>query len=266
MFLRTAVAAILVSVLLGGMLYGYAKHRRWAQYEYEMQSPVDDPHDAWEETEFAFARLRFRSDRDRGFYAAWGIDANRSERHFITGLRRLTRVNGRSVEEIVDVSSDEIYNWPWVYAVAAGDWILTDSEAARLRQYFERGGSLMVDDFHGELEWADFMYGISQMFSDPTRVVELDNSDPIFHVVYDLTGRIRVPGYQIVRGQMYERGGYDEHWRALVDDKNRVQIGIFFNQDLGDAWEYADAPEYPEKYASQAYRLGINYLIYAMSH
>jgi hypothetical protein len=169
------------------------------------------------------------------------------------------------VEHIVDVSSDEVFNWPWVYAVAAGDWILSDSEAARLRQYFERGGSLIVDDFHGEREWSDFMYGISRIFGDP-RVEELENQDAIFHTVYDLSDRIRVPGYQIVRGQMYERGGIDAHWRAVVDAQGRVQVGIFFNQDLGDAWEYADAPEYPEKYASQAYRMGINYVVYAMTH
>lgn len=76
------------------------------------------PPDAWEKTEFAFTRLRFRSYRDgywRG-HARWGTDANKSERQFMQGLRRLSRVHVRSVEEIVDIDSDDIFNWPWIYA------------------------------------------------------------------------------------------------------------------------------------------------------
>src|SRR5687768_1291820 len=62
---------------------------RWARYEHEMQNPADDPPDAWEKTEFAFARLRYRSDRGGWRGARWGVDANTSERHFMQGLRRL---------------------------------------------------------------------------------------------------------------------------------------------------------------------------------
>ena len=63
-----------------------------------------------------------------------------------------------------------------------------------------------------------------------------------------------------------ERGGVDPHWRAIVDDKGRVKVAICFNMDLGDAWEWADLPEYPEKYSSMAFRMGVNYVIYAMTH
>jgi len=234
-------------------------------YEWEMQSPVDDPPDAWEKTEFAFARLRFRSPGRRGRYERWGIDANKSDRLFIQGLRRLTRIHARSVEEIVDIDSDEIYNWPWLYAVAAGDWVLSESQVERLRRYFERGGFLMVDDFHAEWEWANFMAGIERILPGQ-RMIELEDGDPILHTVYDLAERVRVPGYNVVYGGQVERGGTIPHWRAVVDENGRVQVAICFNQDLGDAWEYADDPWYPEMYASQAYRLGVNYVIYAMTH
>ncbi len=261
---RRVLAALTLAVMLGSAQYGQ-RQRRWAMYESEMQNPADDPPDAYEETEFAFARLRFRSPRDGYYRSRWGTDANKSERQFIQGLRRLTRIHARSIEEIVDIDSDEIYNWPWLYAVAIGDWELSDSQVARLRYYFERGGFLMVDDFHGEREWRDFMDGIARVLPGHP-VVELADDDPIFHVVYNLSERFRVPGLNVVHGSQIERGGIVPHWRGVLDEKGRVQVAICFNMDLGDAWEWADLPEYPERYAALAYRMGINYVTYAMTH
>jgi hypothetical protein len=97
-------------------------------------------------------------------------------------------------------------------------------------------------------------------------VIELQDDDPIFGVVYDLKRRFQVPGLNVVHGPGYERGGVVPHWRAVVDSKGRVQVAICFNMDIGDAWEWADLPEYPERYASLAYRIGVNYVIYAMTH
>jgi hypothetical protein len=265
---RRLTAALMIGALvLAIVVSGAQSHRRqnrWAMYEHEMQNPVDDPPDAAEKTEFAFGRLRFRSNRDY-YRARWGTDSNKSERQFIQGVRRLTRVHTRSIEEIVDIDSDDIYNWPWLYAVAIGDWRLSDSQAARLRQYFQRGGFLMVDDFHGEREWRDFMEGITRMFPRAS-VIELEDDAPIFHVVYNLKDRVQVPGLNVVDGPGYERGGIVPHWRAVVDDDGRVLVAICFNMDIGDAWEWADYPPYPERYASLAYRIGINYLIYAFTH
>jgi hypothetical protein len=232
-----------------------------------MQDPIDDPPDALDSAEFAFARLRFRSPRDGYFrgHARWGTDANKSERLFMLALRRLTRMHVRSIEEIVDVDSDEMFNWPFLYAVGVGDWVLSDSQAARLRQYFERGGFLMVDDFHNDREWADFMTGMHKVF--PGRdAIEIPDDHPIFQVAYDLRQRYHIPGYQIVRGQEWERGGVGGHYRAIVDDKGRVLVAICFNMDLGDAWEWADAPEYPAKYSALALRLGVDYVLYTMTH
>jgi hypothetical protein len=244
---------------------GLAAANRWARYEHEMQNPVDDPPDAWEDTEFVFARLRYRSGMDGWRGARWGVDANKSDRHFMQGLRRLTRLHVRSVEEIVDIDTDQMFDWPFLYAVGIGDWVLTDSQARRLRQYFDRGGFLMVDDFHNEREFASFMVGVHKIFPG-AEVIELEDDAPIFHVVYDLTRRVQIPGLNVVHGPGYERGGVEPHWRAIRDTNGRVRIAICHNMDLGDAWEWADLPEYPERFASEAYRLGINYVLYAMTH
>lgn len=268
--IRPWLAGMLIAASLAGTVCAYAATRRWAKYEREMQSPANDPDDAFDETEFAFARLRYRSNRDRARYASWGIDANTSERHFITGLRRLTRVHGRSIEHIVDIDDDELFDWPWIYIVSGGDWVVNESQGERLRKYFDRGGFLVVDDLHGDAEFAQFMDGIYQAYPE-ANVKEIEDDDPIFHTVFDLSQRVQVPGYQIVeRGSMWERAandnGINPYWRAIVDDKDRVQVGVFLNQDLGDAWEFSNDPAYPENFASMAYRMGINYVVYSMTH
>ena len=262
------LAGVLVAATFAGALYGFASTRRAAKYERELQHPSPaDPDDAWLDAEFAFTRLRYRSNRDRRGYMSWGIDSNTAERHFMEGIRRLTRIDARSVEQIVDIDDDEMFDWPWLYAVSAGDWVLSDSQAARLRQYLDRGGFLVVDDFHGDPEWDQFLEGVRQIYPEAIPI-ELEDQAEIFHTVFDLSERVQVPGYQIVeRGSMMERNnGYVPHWFAVLDDKNRVRISGFLNQDLGDAWEFSNDPAYPEHFASQAYRMGVNYVVYSMTH
>lgn len=254
---RAPVALLLVVTVL-------AQQRRWQQYEREMQDPAEDPPDAWENTEFAFARLRYRAN-GFGWGSRWGVDANKSDRQFIQGVRRLTRIHARSVEHIVDIDSDELFDWPFLYAVGIGFWQVSDSQAARMRQYFQRGGFFMVDDFHNDREFANFMAAMEKILPG-CQAVELTDRDPIFQTVYDLSNRFRVPGLNVVHSDQIERGGIDPHWRAILDEKGRVIVAIVHNQDLGDAWEWADLPEYPEKYASMAYRLGVNYIVYSMTH
>ena len=245
---------------------GFAwQQRRSSHYEWEMQNPAEDPIDKDVPGEFSFARLRYRSEGGRR-RSSWGTDSNKAERVFVQGLRRLTRVHARSVEEIIDVEDDQLFNWPWLYAVEVGHWSLSDSHAKRLRAYLDRGGFLMVDDFHGSSEWAVFQEGLRKIFPDRT-VIDLEDANQVFHVLYDLEHRFQVPGHQFVwSGRTSERDGYDPKWRAVLDDRNRVQVLICHNMDLGDAWEWADDPQYPEKFASLAYRIGINSVVYSMTH
>lgn len=276
------LAAVIALTVLGA-IHAYQRggsgERRNQKYFREMQSPADsDPPDAWEEAEFAFARLRYPAfsgggggrGGGRGFggrRSSWGTDSNTGERHLLEGVRRLTRVHTRSVEEIIDADSDDMYKFPWLYAVEVGHWELNDSQAKRLRDYLDRGGFLMVDDFHGEYEWEVFMASLNRVFPDRT-VVDLPDADQIFHSVYDLDKKVQVPGKQYTySGRTYERpDGTVAHWRGVYDDKGRVQVAICHNSDLGDAWEWSDSPDYPEPFAGMAYRIGINYIVYSMSH
>jgi hypothetical protein len=149
-----------------------------------------------------------------------------------------------------------------------GDWKLTDSQAKTLREFLLRGGFLMLDDFWREDEWARFEESMKRVFPDRP-IVEIENGDAIFHTVYDLNDRYQVPGQWALggRGYMSQRAaGTVAHWRAIYDDKGRIMVAMCFNSDLGDSWEWADDPGYPEKYSALGIRIGVNYVVYAMTH
>jgi hypothetical protein len=223
--------------------------------------------------EYSWSRLRYSMDSgsSRGFgrFASWSRDYPKADRQFLIALKRLTRINARPVEQVVDLDSDgpsAIENFPWVYAVQVQTWTFTEPEAKRLREYLLKGGFIMVDDFHGATDWEHFMNGMLMVFPDRP-IEDLTDKDEIFHVLYDLTDRFQVPGEQYVwTGRTYEKDGYVPAWRAIRDDRGRVMVAICHNMHLGDAWEWADDPRYPEKFASLAFRMGINYVMYGMTH
>jgi len=147
-----------------------------------------------------------------------------------------------------------------------GHWELSDADAEALREHLLRGGFLMVDDFHGTLEWETFMASLRRIFPDRP-VVEIPDSAEVFHVLYDLDQRIQIPGLAALRnGVTYEKDGTTPHWRGVFDDDGRLMIAINFNMDMGDAWELADEPYYPQPMTALAYRFGINYILYTMTH
>jgi Domain of unknown function (DUF4159) len=267
MILRNRIFAFVAFCCFFGVFaFTQVRERVWARYEAEMQDPVEDPPDAGHKGEFVLGRLRYRSPMDRGWsYSRWGIDANKGDRLFIGILRRLTRIDVQPIETIIDIDSDDVFDLPWLFAVSVGDWKLSSSQAERLRKYFDRGGFFMVDDFHNEREWANFMNGMRQI--DPSaEAVELTDSDAPFHVLFDMKDRVRVPGANVVHGNGIERGGTVPHWRAILDSRGRMMVAICFNMDVGDGWEFADDPDYPERFASEAMRLGTNYVVYSMTH
>jgi hypothetical protein len=198
----------------------------------------------------------------------WTMDYPRSDRHFSEAVRRLTRVQTRSVEQPVDLDDHDVYDWPWLYGVEVGHWDLTDEQAKTMREFLLRGGFFMCDDFHGAIEWDVFKASMSKVFPDRP-IVDLDSKTEIFHVIYDLDQRYQVPGaLYLETGLTYEKGetGKTPHWRGIYDEKGRLMVAICHNMDLGDSWEHADNPEYPEKFSALGIRIGLNYLVYSMTH
>jgi Domain of unknown function (DUF4159) len=234
--------------------------------------------------EWTFARLmfppgwndgyrgRFDGDYHRGL-SLWTQDYPRADRYFSKAVARLTRIDARPAEQVVDLEAgDDVYNWPWLYAVQVGEWGVTDRQAKILRDYLLRGGFFMADDFHGATEWEVFNDVMRRAFPD-RQIVELESADAVFHTMFELDDTLQVPGmahlrlgYKQPNHSSNPDDGRGQHWRAILDDKGRVMVAISYNSDLGDAWEYADDPRYPEKFTTFATRLGLNELIYSMTH
>jgi hypothetical protein len=129
-----------------------------------------------------------------------------------------------------------------------------------------RGGFLMVDDFHGTQQWAGFAAVMKEVFPDRP-ILDIQDSDEVFHVLYDLDERIQIPGLAaLYNGTTYEQDGVKPTWRGIYDDDGRLIVAINHNMDLGDAWEHADTPGYPEPMTALAYRFAVNYVIYSMTH
>jgi hypothetical protein len=147
-----------------------------------------------------------------------------------------------------------------------GHWDLTDGQAKALREFIDRGGFFMCDDFHGTREWEVFVASMRRVFPDRP-IVDLKNQDAIFHTIYDLDDRYQVPGAQYIRsGRTYEYDGYEAKWRGIYDDHGRLIVAICHNMDLGDSWEHADNPQYAERFSALGIRIGINYVVYSMTH
>ncbi len=258
---RTWVYLFTAGLSVFGLLYGQMPFRQFPAVEY-YNFPL--PPDSQEKTEWVFGRLIYPAVVN---YPRWTMDYPRSDRHISSAVRRLTRIHARSVEQPISLDDgDDVYNWPFLYGVEVGYWDLTDEQCKKLRDFLLRGGFFMCDDFHGTREWANFMASMNRVFPDRP-VVEIDNKDPIFHTIYDLDDRYQVPGAQFLEsGRVYEQDGFEPRWRGIYDDKHRIMVAMCHNMDLGDSWEHADNPLYPEKFAAMGLRIGVNYIVYSMTH
>ncbi len=275
--LRTAGVLLLCALILLGAVS--AGQKAWKEYPGLEYNNFPIPPDYQQKTEWTFARLmyppvsaflggfQFLGDWRLGA-SNWTMDYPRSDRHLAVALRRLTRISVRSVEQPVNLDDGDVYNWPFLYGVEVGHWNLTDKQAAEMREFLLRGGFFMCDDFHGADEWQVFTASMQKIFPDRP-IIDIPNNDPIFHTVYDLDDRFQVPGAQFLEtGKTYEKGtsGKEPHWRGIYDDRGRIMVAMCFNMDLGDSWEHADNPEYPEKFSGLGIRTAVDYVVYSFTH
>jgi hypothetical protein len=269
--LLAAGAALLVCTL-----FAQRPFRSYPAWEYN-NFPV--PSDWNVPGEWTFARLMYpttpvrldwQSEYKRDFdwregNTNWTIDYPRSDRHLAAAIRRLTRIQARSVEQPINLDDDDdVFNYPWLYAVEVGHWELTDPQIRKFREFLLRGGFFMCDDFHAINEWEVFVYTMEKVFPD-RKIVDIPDNDPIFHTVFDLDDRYQVPGAEHL-STGYKKDGRVARWRGIYDDKGHIMVAISQNSDLGDSWEWLNNPRYPLKFSDLGIRIGVNYVVYAMTH
>jgi hypothetical protein len=174
-------------------------------------------------------------------------------------------------EAHLELTDDRIFEYPFLFLQqpGQGNWRPTQKEAARLREHLLRGGFLLIDDFHGEYAWSILAAAMHEVIPDRP-IVEIPETDPLMHIFYDLDESQPIPGvrhlYRGPGGKIVAQMEGPTHFRGIYDDHHRLMVAMNFNSDMGDAWEHADDPNYPVPMTALAYKFGVNYVIYAMTH
>lgn len=222
---------------------------------------------------FYWTRAVYSGSRRRGWGgASWATDFPKGDRQFLLVLQRLVRLDAYDWENAVSLADPELRRFPMIYAVEVGYMDLTPEEVRGLRDYLNAGGMMVVDDFWGSQQWAQFEANMRRVL--PGRpIVDLPLSHPLFSTFYDIDVIKQVPNVGAARrityfgyGETSERDGYYPYVKAILDDRGEIMVLINWNTDLGDAWEWAEDPMYPLEYSTYAYEMGANMIVYGMSH
>ncbi len=215
---------------------------------------------------FFFTRAAYTDYGGRRF-GAWSTDFPKADRQFVIGVKHLTILDAFERENPVGLDDPELRRYPFLYAVEVGYMALAAAEVQGLRDYLLAGGFLVVDDFWGTLEWQSFEAQMARVLPG-FPVVDIPRDHPMMNAFYNVGEILQVPNIRLGRagGRTWERDGYEPALRGIFDDLGRLLVVINWNTDLGDAWEWAEDPWYPIRFANFAYQLGVNMIMYGMSH
>ena len=213
--------------------------------------------------EFFFTRAVYNS----GYrWSSWATDYPKADRQFLIILERLIDLDAYEAENAVRLDDPNVRRFPFLYALEVGDMYMSEAEAEGLRDYLLAGGFLMIDDFWGTWEWANFESEIRRVLPEHP-IVDIPLDHPIFNTVYNIEEIVQVPSIGNAQGgPTWERDGYEPQVKGIFDEDGRLMVIINWNTDIGDAWEWAESPYYPLRYSTYAIEITINIIVYAMSH
>lgn len=236
-------------------------------------------------TEFVWTRgnyLNYGGGRGRGFgfgRRSWAdTDYPDSDQNFLRGVQRYTNVDTNPANHtFIDLTDPRLFENIFLYMnwkrVPIGSSYsgpnFTPEEVEAIREFTARGGFILVDDFWGQPHLDDMFVEIQKIYPD-REIVQLDTSHEIFHTFFDIDELAQVPGRMVtwdLNGYFnLDDPSYPPAVYAVLDDRGRVMMVANYNTDLGDGWEHTFYQPYPTKYTNEAYKIGINFLIYAFSH
>ncbi len=222
----------------------------------------DPPYDG----RYHFVRIRYGQDGRRGFgfgrrggEPMWAHDFPRAERNFMNIVTETTFVSGLTGgSNVFTLDDPELFKFPMAYIVEPGFWQPTDDEARALGEYLTKGGFLIVDDFRGPYELQNLEVQLGRALPE-ARIVLLDATNEIFDSFFRIVPEKVIPPY----------GGQPPIWYGVYEDNDpsrRLQVVINYNNDIAEYWEYSDYGFYPIDLSNEAYKLGVNYVVYALTH
>jgi hypothetical protein len=238
------LAAVVAALLVAGAAYGQFRGRR-----YTIEENVPPP------TEFVGMRWRFGTNGAIG-HMGWSHNYPYSEVNLNEFIGRTTKVD---VEDnsyrLLELSSPDIFDYPFAYISEPGEMELTDDEVANLREYIERGGFILIDDFD---TWHMDNLREEMLRVFPERVFErMSIEDPIWDLVYKVEN--------LESMAPYTQGGTPTYY-GLVNSEGHVAIVACHNNDLANFWEWYGSPSYPLRPATDAFRMGTNFVVHSMTH
>ena len=245
-YVKRRLGLLVILVVVGGIA---ALGRQRFGFRIAMQN--DPPH-----TEVVVARWRYTAmGKFRG--TGWSHNYPTSDAHFVQVLSEATVINVTGASyKIVDLGSPEVFQYPFAVVSEPGELALTDQEIVNLREYIDRGGFVLLDDFDGQYDLNVIKRTLHRAF--PDRELELMTIDhEIFHNFFDIDA-LNVTSPYLVEGEPIFYG--------LNNAAGTLGLMACFNNDLENFWDYIDDGRYPLKPSIEAFRLGINFILYDMTH
>jgi hypothetical protein len=208
-------------------------------------------------TELVVARWHFGTNGNIG-HMGWSHNYPNSDQHINQLIMEATDVEvDRMSYRIVELGSPEVFRYPFAYVSEPGEMELSEKEVVNFREYINRGGFVLVDDFDGPWQMAQFRRQVQRAFPG-RQLIPLTIDHPIFNIFFDIDGLNIVSPYLV--------GGDPVFYGLPAGRGDDIGMIICFNNDLANFWDWIDRPVYPLKPSIEAFRLGINFVVYAMTH
>lgn len=226
-----------------------------------LDAPPNPPYDG----RFTYARIKFNNFGaefgGRGREVKWGHDYPDADTHFPLIVKEVTATTVRTDGSVIVAMDDpELMKYPFAYLCEVGFWIPSDAEAAGLRNYLLKGGFVLVDDFAGPNHMYNFETQMRKVLPE-ARLIPMTADHPLYDSFY------RINAIEYFANDSYN--GYQPQFLGIFEDndpKKRLMAIVNFNFDVGEYWEYSSQGMFPIDVTNEAYKLGVNYLMYALTH
>ena len=253
---RPIAAALLIVSLAGGVAFAQRGRNRREQLDVQVQG--NTPYDG----RYTFVRIRYNSGFGggrRGGGPPWSHDYPDGEVHFSKILEEITLLSIRTDgSNILSLDDPELFNYPVAYMAEPGFWGVTESEATAFRAYLLKGGFAIFDDFRG-YDWENLQNQMRLVLPD-AQWVELDGTAKIFHSFFEIDNPLELaPPY----------GGLPPSYWGIYennDPKKRLMVIANVNNDISEYWEFSGTGYAPVDVSNEAYKFGVNFVMYALTH
>ncbi len=269
-------------MLIAGGSYAYGQYRRdlFGGLRGEQGDPAELPPSQWPDRNFTACHMLYTSVRREPSGAGWRTDYPWGERHLLMRLSELTKTRISRLDShtphswLVRLTDDALFDCPYLMASDVGTIGLSDAEALRLRLYLEKGGFLWVDDFWGDAAWEQWAHEFAKAMPPPEyAIVDVPLKDPVFHTMFEVTHVPQVSNIRFWRatgGRVTSERGDESavvHFRVVRDKHGRIVAVMTHNTDISDSFEReGDDPAFFQQFSPYGYALGIDVLLYAMTH